>query len=119
MTMGAMMTVRALWVGPYLADVHGLDLVARGHVILALSLAWLVSALIYGPMDRVLDTRRGVVSAGMVAMTAALAALAVFGGAGIATVTVLLVLFGLVASPTAAAMTHVRDRKSTRLNSSH
>ena len=34
-----MATLLGLWAGPYLHDVHGLDAVGRGHVILAMSCA--------------------------------------------------------------------------------
>ncbi len=56
-----MVTVLGLWAGPYLRDVHGLDAVERGHVLLAMSLAQIFGILAYGPMDRRFDTRKGVV----------------------------------------------------------
>ncbi|MDJ0949828.1 MAG: MFS transporter [Alphaproteobacteria bacterium] len=46
------MSVRGLWGGPYLADIHGLGTLAIGHVLLAMSGAILVSFLGYGPLER-------------------------------------------------------------------
>ena len=56
--------VRGLWAGPYLADIHGLDTIARGHVLLIMSFGFVVGAAFYGPLDRVFNTRKGIVLAG-------------------------------------------------------
>ena len=59
-----MLTVLGVWGGPYLHDVHGLDGVARGNVLLAMGLAQILGILAYGPMDRVMRSRKKVVFAG-------------------------------------------------------
>ena len=64
MTVGSFLTFRALWVGPYLNDTFDAGLIERGHIIFLVSLAWLVSAVAIGPLDRVFDTRRGIVTIG-------------------------------------------------------
>ncbi|HZP98152.1 MAG TPA: MFS transporter [Reyranella sp.] len=60
----AMMTILGVWAGPYLFDVHKLDSVARGNVLLAMGIAQTLGILCYGPMDRVLRSRKKVVLAG-------------------------------------------------------
>ena len=50
--------------GPYLYDVHKLDGVERGNVLLAMGVAQIAGILAYGPMDRVLRSRKQVVFAG-------------------------------------------------------
>ena len=60
---------RGLWAGPYFADVHGLEPVARGHALLVMAAAMSVGALVYGPLDRILKTRKWIVAPG-VAVTA-------------------------------------------------
>lgn len=107
-SVGSLLTTRALWTGPYLNDVYGLELIARGDVILAMSAAWLVSSLLYGPLDRVFDTRRGVVSAGAIGMAVAYVLLAVNNSSSVALVTGLLVLLGLSAAFTAPIFAHAR-----------
>jgi hypothetical protein len=57
----ALVTVQVLWTGPYLYDVHGLDTLQRGHVLLGMAVAQTVSTLLIGPMDRILNTRKWVV----------------------------------------------------------
>ena len=59
-----MLTVLGVWGGPYLFDVHKLDGVARGNVLLAMGLAQTLGILAYGPLDRVLRSRKKVVIGG-------------------------------------------------------
>ena len=60
----------------YLFDVHKLDGVQRGNVLLAMAIAQTVGILAYGPMDRVLRSRKKVVLAGTYLSAAVLLALA-------------------------------------------
>jgi MFS family permease len=72
----SMATVLGLWAGPYLADVHGLDGIARGNVLLAMGFGQLVGTLAIGPLDRAFNTRKWVVVTGALATIAVLLALA-------------------------------------------
>lgn len=72
----AVVTVSGLWAGPYLKDVHGLDLAARGHVLTAMAVMQMVALLLYGPLDRLFNTRKWIVVAGASATMATLCALA-------------------------------------------
>ena len=107
-SVGSFLATRSLWVGPYLNDVFDLDLIGRGNVIFALSAAWLVSALFYGPLDRLFDTRRGVVSGGAIAMAVVFVLLAVNNSSSVVLVTGLLMLLGLSSAFSAPIFTHVR-----------
>ena len=72
-------TVLGLWAGPYLHDVHGLDAVGRGHVLLAMSAAQVAGMLWLVPLERRLNTRKGVIlgaGSGVVLILLTLAALA-------------------------------------------
>ncbi len=59
-----MLTILGIWGGPYLFDVHKLDGVQRGNVLLAMGVAQTLGILSYGPMDRVLRSRKKVVFGG-------------------------------------------------------
>jgi len=107
-SVGSLVTVRNLWVGPYLNDVYDLDIVARGHIILVVSLAWLFSALSYGPLDRWFDTRRGVVTGGLLSFAATAGALAVNSSASLVVVTVLLAAFALTSAMASPIFAHAR-----------
>ncbi len=71
------MTILGLWGGPYLKDVHGLDGVARGHVLLAMVATSIVGILVFGPLDRYFRTRKRIVAVAAGLMVATLASLAV------------------------------------------
>lgn len=71
-----MLTVLGVWGGPYLYDVHKLDAVARGNVLLTMGTAQILGILSYGPMDRVLRSRKKVVLGGATISTGLLAILA-------------------------------------------
>ncbi|UCH75897.1 MAG: MFS transporter [Rhodospirillales bacterium] len=69
-------TISALWAGPYLDAVYGLDAVGRGNVLLALNLAMILGVLACGPLDRLFDSRKWVVVAGAAATVLVLGVLA-------------------------------------------
>ncbi|MBD3763555.1 MAG: MFS transporter [Rhodobacterales bacterium] len=56
--------LRGLWLGPYYTDVFGADAAAIGTAGLAMGLAMVAGNFAYGPLDRLLGTRKGVVLAG-------------------------------------------------------
>jgi predicted MFS family arabinose efflux permease len=68
-------TVLGLWAAPYLADVHRLAPVERGHVLLAMGIGQVAGVLAFGPLDRIFDSRKRVVVGGATASLACLAAL--------------------------------------------
>lgn len=72
----SMLTVLGLWAGPYLADVHGLGTVARGHVVLVMGAGQITGILAFGPLDRVFGSRKRVVLGGASVVVATLATLA-------------------------------------------
>jgi predicted MFS family arabinose efflux permease len=71
-----MLTILGIWAGPYLYDVYKLDSVQRGNVLLAMGLAQTLGILTYGPMDRVLRSRKKVVLIGTYLSAAVLLAMA-------------------------------------------
>lgn len=102
----SMATVLGLWAGPYLADVHDLDGAARGNVILAMAAAQLAGILVYGPLDRVFNTRKWIVVPGALATVAILATLALVPALPLAAAVVLLVLFCGVTSYAVVIVAH-------------
>lgn len=69
-------TIMGLWAGPYLGHVHGLDTVARGHVLVAMAVSQTVGVLVAGPLDRVFNSRKLIASGGAILTIALLLALA-------------------------------------------
>ncbi len=71
-------TVLGLWAGVYLHDVHGLSGVARGNVLIAMAVGQMVGLLVFGPLDRLFDTRKWVAVLGASLTLGVLTTLAVF-----------------------------------------
>ena len=76
----SMLAIMGAWSGPYLADVHDMDALARGHVVTAMAVAQILGVSVYGPLDRVLDTRKGVVLGGVTLTLAPFLALVLVPG---------------------------------------
>lgn len=66
-------TIRGLWIGPYLSDVFGWDTGQVGQATLVMGAAMIAGTLSYGPMDRLLGTRKWVIAGGGLGAVAALA----------------------------------------------
>lgn len=101
--------VLTLWAGPYLADVHGLAAVSRGHVILAMAAAQAAGTLIVGPLDLKLNTRKWIVVPGACATIVTLIGLALFGDRSLPIAIGLLVLLCLVTSYSVVTVAHGRS----------
>jgi len=71
-----LMTILGVWGGPYLHDIHGLNAIDRGNVLALLAIGNIIGFLVFGPLDRIFDTRKYVILVGGVANIALLATLA-------------------------------------------
>lgn len=119
----AMATVLAVWAGPYLADVHGLDAAARGKVLLAMGLGLPVGLLVVPGVARRLG-RRWTVVGGALATAACLALLALLPGLPLWGATALLVGLCLTSGYPVLVVTenrelfpdHMAGRAATTLN---
>src|SRR5688572_3858487 len=69
-------TVHGLWGGPYLREVHGLSAIEAGNVLFASVIAYQFGMLAFGPLDRLLDTRKWIAVGGSLVTVAMLATLA-------------------------------------------
>jgi predicted MFS family arabinose efflux permease len=114
-TFAALLSVLGLWAGPYLNDVHGLDTVTRGNVLLVMAIAGMVGSFAYGPADRLLNSRKRVIQCGSALSIALLLALAALPGLGLAAVTVLFALFCLIVPFSPVVVSHTRSLLPDRL----
>ena len=69
-------TVQGLWGGPFLREVHGLSAIEAGNVLLVAVIAYQVGMLAFGPLDRLLDTRKWIAIGGSLVTISILATLA-------------------------------------------
>lgn len=56
--------IRGLWIGPYLSDVYALDALGIGQITLVMGLAMILGNFVYGPLDRILPSRKWIVFIG-------------------------------------------------------
>ena len=70
-------TVQGLWGGPYLREVYGLSPIEAGNVLFAAVIAYQIGMLCFGPMDRLLDTRKWIAIGGTLAVIVLLLTLAI------------------------------------------
>lgn len=105
---GAVMSVRGLWSGPYLADIHGLGTVARGNVLLIISIGTIAGALTYGPLDRLLNTRKRLVLGGSLTNAGLFALLAALSGPSLVLVAVLLTVMCAAGTFYVVVLAHAR-----------
>jgi predicted MFS family arabinose efflux permease len=69
-------TVQGLWGGPFLREVYGLTPIEAGNVLLAAVIAYQFGIIAFGPLDRLLDTRKWIAVGGTLVTIFMLAALA-------------------------------------------
>jgi predicted MFS family arabinose efflux permease len=74
--------VRGLWTGPYYTDVFGADATAIGRATLAMGVAMVLGNFAYGPLDRMLGTRKWLVFGGNALMMLCLTGLFLWPDAG-------------------------------------
>lgn len=60
----SVVTISGLWAGPYLKDIHGLGATERGTVLTIMALLQMIFVFVYGPLDRVFNTRKWIVMTG-------------------------------------------------------
>ena len=70
---------RGLWAGPFFSAVYGLEPVERGNALLVMAAAMSAGAMAYGPLDRLLKTRKWIVFAGVLVTALCFAGLALPG----------------------------------------
>ncbi len=108
-------TVQGLWGGPFLREVHGLSRIESGNVLLAAVIAYQIGMLVFGPLDRVLDTRKWIAVAGTSAIATILGTLAIWGQAPLWLAIGAIVGIGFLSASSTMVMTHGRGIFPDRL----
>jgi predicted MFS family arabinose efflux permease len=101
-------SLRGLWVGPWFADAFGADTARIGTVTLWMGLAMIAGNFAYGPMDRWLGTRKGVVIGGNLVVLACFLALWGLPQSGGWTTIAIVASAGLFGSTFPVVMAHGR-----------
>jgi MFS family permease len=105
----AFAAVMLVWAGPYLHDVHGLDALDRGQVLLGMAIVQTLAGLAIGPLDRLFNTRKWVAVANAAVALGTLAALAVIPGISTALAILLLLLLSSASAYGSVMLAHIRS----------
>ncbi|MGQ7846699.1 MFS transporter [Granulosicoccus sp. 3-233] len=100
--------IRGLWTGPYLTDLFSADSLLIGKVTLWMAIAMIVGNLIYGPLDKLLNTRKWVVFGGNALVLLALLVFVLQPIPGIGVATVLFIIIGAAGTSYGVVMAHGR-----------
>ena len=98
--------IRGLWTGPYLAELFNADTQLIGRVTIWMALAMVVGTLLYGPLDRIFNTRKWVVFGGNSVVLAALLLFITMPSPTLGMATGLFICIGLFGSGYAVLLAH-------------
>jgi predicted MFS family arabinose efflux permease len=101
-------TILGIWGGPYLNDVHGLDEIGRGEVLLGMAFAGVAGHFVYGHAARYFNTLKGMVLAGSLGIASIMALLAAWPEPSTWVVGVLFAALGLVCGFPTILLAHAR-----------
>jgi predicted MFS family arabinose efflux permease len=108
-------TVQGLWGGPFLREVHGLTPIEAGNVLFAAVLAYQCGVILFGPLDRVLDTRKWIAAGGSMATISVLAILALVSHPPVWLPVGAILIMGFFSAASTMVMTHGRGIFPDRL----
>jgi len=108
-------TVQGLWGGPFLREVHGLSPIEAGNVLLSAVIAYQFGMLTFGPLDRLLNTRKWIAVSGSLVIISILATLALASHPPIWLPIGAIVIIGFFSASSTMVMTHGRGIFPDRL----
>ncbi|HEV7878318.1 MFS transporter [Bradyrhizobium sp.] len=108
-------TVQGLWGGPFLREVHGLSAIEAGNVLLVAVIAYQFGMLAFGPLDRLLDTRKWIAIGGSLVIICLLATLALVSRPPIWVPIAAILGIGFFSASSTMVMTHGRGTIPDRL----
>jgi predicted MFS family arabinose efflux permease len=108
-------TVQGLWGGAFLREVYGLTAIEAGNVLLAAVITYQFGILAFGPMDRILDTRKWIAIGGTLASISMLAVLALASHPPVWVPIAAFLCMGFFGAASTMVMTHGRGIFPDRL----
>jgi len=101
-------SIRGLWIGPYLDQVHGATTVQIGNVTFFAALLIAIGSIAMGPLDRIFGTRKWVVFTGVFSGAIFSTLLALYGGNGIWTAGIYTAMLSISGATFAVIVAHAK-----------
>ncbi|MFK7751941.1 MAG: MFS transporter [Sedimentitalea sp.] len=101
--------IRGLWIGPYLGDVFGQNTAQIGAATLIMGTAMIAGTFFFGPLDRMLGTRKWVIFPANLIGALATLALAYWSGMNAALAIVLMAVIGFMCGTFPVIIAHGRS----------
>ncbi len=108
-------TVQGLWGGPFLREVHGMSAIAAGNVLLGAVITYQFGMLAFGPLDRLLDTRKWIAISGNLVTISMLATLALASHPPVWVPVAAILVMGFVSAASTMVLSHGRGIIPDRL----
>jgi len=108
-------TITGVWGAPYLQQVHGLDVIASGNVLLAMALCSMAGHTVLGLVARHANSVKVAMITGMCGVLAAMSGLAALEHPPVLAVTALFCMLGLFASFPMIVFAHARGLVASHL----
>ena len=108
-------TVQGLWGGPFLREVHGMSAIAAGNVLLGAVVTYQFGMLAFGPLDRLLDTRKWIAVGGNLVTVSMLATLALASHPPVWVPVAAILVMGFVSAASTMVLSHGRGIIPDRL----
>jgi predicted MFS family arabinose efflux permease len=108
-------TVQGLWGGPFLREVHGMSAIAAGNVLLGAVVTYQFGMLAFGPLDRLLDTRKWIAIGGNLVTISMLATLALASHPPVWVPVAAILMMGFVSAASTMVLSHGRGIIPDRL----
>lgn len=108
-------TVQGLWGGAFLREIYGLSPIEAGNVLLAAVITYQLGIVAFGPLDRVLDTRKWIAIGGTMVTISMLATLAIASRPPVWVPIGAIVAIGFFSASSTMVMTHGRGIFPDRL----
>lgn len=108
-------TLQGLWGGPYLREVHGLTPIEAGNVLFLAVITYQLGMIAFGPLDRLLDTRKWIAIGGSMVTISTFATLALAAKPPLWVPVGAILVIGFFSAASTMVMTHGRGMFPDRL----
>ena len=106
MSYSSLFVILGLWGAPYLRDVHGLDVIERGNILMLMAISWNIGSLVFGALRSIFGNYKRVVVFGSLGVIFMLFILSLISKIPIMYLYVLFLIIGFFGAFSVALISH-------------